>query len=120
MNALAVEADSLFDQIRGMPDEFLLCRDLRHHWSVPKGFFQVKVEGGVRGALYVEREVACDSCDLKRMELFRVHARWMEKLGRPRYTYPKGYQLRGSQKGEHVTGMIQLELYMREMARVND
>lgn len=110
----------LSEQIHELPLEYLLCRDIKHKWSVPKGFFKVEVEGGVRGALYVEREVVCERCGLPRIELFRVHARWMEKLSY-KYDYSKvpGYRLHGPQKGEHVSGMVQLAIYMHEMERVN-
>lgn len=119
--ATRVDPGTLSEQIHTQPIEYLHCRDLGHDWSVPRGFFQVKVEGGVRGALYVEREVVCRSCGLPRWELFRIHARWMEKLGRPRYDYSKvpGYRLHGPQKGEHVQGMVQLAIYMHEMEKVN-
>lgn len=108
----------LDEQIRNLPPEFLRCRDISHDWSVPKGFFKVEVEGGVRGALYVEREVHCRSCGTVRVELFRVHDRWMEKLSY-RYAYPKGYGLHGPQKGQHVQGQVQLALYMNSIAEFN-
>jgi hypothetical protein len=110
----------LSEQVHELPIEYLTCRDLGHDWSVPRGFFKVEVEGGVRGALYVEREVVCRCCGLPRIELFRIHARWMEKLSY-HYDYSKvpGYGLRGPQKGQHVQGMVQLAIYMHEMEKVN-
>ena len=111
---------SLSAQIHALPLEYQLCRDLRHKWSVPKGFFQVEVEGGVRGAIYVEREVVCERCSLPRVDLFRIHSRWMEKLSY-RYDYAKvpNYRLVGPKKGQHVTGMVQLAIYMHSIADFN-
>jgi len=118
--ATRVDPVSLSEQVHALPLEYLRCRDLGHDWSVPKGFFKVEVEGGVRGALYVEREVHCRSCGLPRIELFRIHPRWMEKLSsRYDYTQVPGYRLFGPQKGEHVQGMVQLAIYMHEMEKVN-
>lgn len=108
----------LHEQINNLPKDYLRCRDISHDWSTPKGFFKVEVEGGVRGALYVEREVLCRSCGTLRIELFRIHTRWMEKLNY-RYTYPADYRLVGPKKGEHVQGMVQLAIYMHSIADFN-
>lgn len=108
----------LAEQIRDLPLEYLRCRDISHDWSVPKGFFKVEVEGGVRGALYVEREVVCRSCTTVRIELFRIHDRWMEKLSY-RYTYPTDYRLHGPKAGQHVQGQVQLAIYMHSIASFN-
>jgi hypothetical protein len=107
------------EQINNLPPEFLRCRDLSHDWDVPKGFFKVELEGGVRGALYVEREVVCRSCGSVKTELFRVHRRFMERLGPPAYKRPKGYDLVGPKKGEPIKGMVQLALYMHSIADFN-
>jgi hypothetical protein len=111
--------ETIAEQIRALPKEMLRCRDLRHAWEVPTGFTKVEVEGGVRGALYVERVVTCrNGCGVSRVELFRIHTQWMEKLS-IRYSYPKAYKLHGDKKGVHVTGIVQLELYMRSIADFN-
>jgi hypothetical protein len=117
--AASIVVPDVVEQIRALPSEFLRCRDISHDWSVPKGFFKVEVEGGVRGALYVEREVLCRSCGTVRIELFRVHERYMDKLSY-RYTYPSDYRLVGDKKGVRVAGTVQLELYMRSIADFND
>lgn len=113
-------AEDIGHQIQNLDDTYLQCRDLRHKWSVPKGFFKVEVEGGVRGAIYVEREVVCERCSLPRIELFRIHPRWMERIS-VHYDYKAvpGYRLHGDKTGLDVTGMVRLELYMRSIAEFN-
>ena len=123
MSAVKVDEADLqvvSDQIRHLTDEALQCRTLRHAWSRNGGFYKVDVEGGVRGALYVERTLRClRDCGVTRVELCRVHPNHIEKLW-AKYAYPKeGYKLHGRKKGMDIGGMLLLEEYMREMADIN-
>lgn len=109
----------LTEQVRSRSKESLQCRDLRHAWEVPKGYTKVEVEGGVRGAIYVERVISCHrGCGVERIELFRIHTHWMERLN-VRYVYPKDYKITGDREGVSLTGIVQLELYMRSIADFN-
>jgi hypothetical protein len=99
-------------QVQALDDNMLVCRDLRHAWATESSYYAVAVEGGVRGARYLERQLVCMRCDTKRIELVRVHATWIERLD-VRYVYAKGYQIRGASKDDHVQGMVRLEQLQR-------
>lgn len=85
---------TLHEQIEGLTDAVLMCRDMGHAWGVQAPFYIVEVEGGVRGAKYAERVCGCLRCDTQRIELYRVFKEHLEKLSN-RYIYPDAYKLFG-------------------------
>lgn len=87
------EADIEF-QVAGLSANLLACRSIRHAWAEDQPFYKVEVEGGVRGALYVERILICMRCETRRVLFYRVHDHWLEQLS-SRYHYPEGYRLHG-------------------------
>lgn len=103
------------DQIHGMSDNVLMCRDLRHAWSIETGYYSVTIEGGARGAKYLERRLACMRCDTHRVELVRVHKNRIEKIGSPYYVYPEGYQVKGAKRSDDVQGKVRWEQVRRVM-----
>lgn len=105
------------DQVHAMAENWLMCRDMRHAWATETPYYRIEVEGGVRGALYVERAIACMRCDSRRIEIYRVHEHTLERLA-SRYAYPKGYQVRGIKKGERVQDMVRYENYRRAIETV--
>lgn len=108
------------EQIRDLSMETLECRSLRHAWKRVGHFYAVEVEGGVRGAIYVERKIECArGCGVFRHELYRIHKTHLERLTNA-YRYPKTYPIHGSKKGLPFKGMIEFEVYLREMAEVNN
>ena len=101
------------EQIRELDDVVLACRDLRHAYAVESHYRPVAVEGGVRGARYLERDRVCMRCPVKMRELFRVHENWLERIS----SYPvypkKGYLLHDIPKGTNVIGMVRYEAFKR-------
>lgn len=100
------------DQLAELKDSYILCRDLRHAFATDLPWLKVSVEGGVRGALYMERTLGCMRCSTTRTELARVHRSWVE-IVRVSYHYPEDYSLRGVQaKG------LQARIRREEIRRV--
>jgi hypothetical protein len=101
------------DQVHDLSDNIMMCRDFRHAWAVEVPYYKVEdVEGGVRGALYVERTIACMRCDTKRVEFYRVLETRLERL-HSKYVYPEGYMMRGAKRSDHVQDMVRREAYRR-------
>ena len=103
------------DQVHDLGENILMCRDMRHAWMVEVPYFRIDVDGGVRGALYVERAIACMRCDTKRVEMYRVHETRLERL-RVHYRYPEGYMVRGVKRSDRVQEMVRHEGYRRATA----
>lgn len=103
----------LIEQIHELDHVALVCRDLKHAYAIDTPYYTVEVEGGVRGARYLERKLGCMRCPVTRTELVRVHEYWLERLS-VYYTYPKkGYRLKDIPKGTNVLGMIRFEQFRR-------
>ena len=101
------------DQIHELDDNVITCRDMRHAYAKEGRWKTIKVEGGVRGARYVERDRVCMRCPVKMRELFRVHSNWLERI-RGYAVYPtKGYLLKDVPKGTNVLGMVRFEAFIR-------
>ena len=97
-----------------MPEAFLMCRDFRHAWMTEVPYYKVRLEGGVRGALYVERVIVCMRCECRRIELSRVFASRIEKLA-THYKRPKGYDVRGKPKGVRVVDLVRFNDIQRAL-----
>lgn len=102
----------IFDQVSALTDNVLMCRDLRHAWGVDIPFHDVKVQGGPRGAQYTERTLGCLRCDSQRLEIYRIHTEWLERL-RVSYKYPENYHIRGAKRSDNVQGRVREELRRR-------
>ena len=107
----------LVDQIGNMDDILLQCRDMRHAWATETPYYKVDVQGGTKGALYVQRAIACMRCNTKRIEFYRVFKDRLERIS-SHYQYSEGYQIRGVKKGDHVQDRVRRELYSRAMENV--
>lgn len=107
------------DQVHDLSEVLLACRDMRHAWATEVPYYKVDVEGGVRGALYVERIIACMRCDTKRVEFYRVLATRLERVS-SHYKYAEGYQIKGVRKGDQVQALVRHELYQRTMEQVKE
>jgi len=105
------------DQIHDKPDNILACRDMRHAWAIDLPYYGVSIEGGVRGALYVERRAGCMRCNTQRIELYRVHKNRLERLS-TKYVYPEEYHIRGAKRGDDVVGKARFEQYRRSQPKV--
>ena len=105
---------SLTAQVHELPDDFLECRDLRHAWKITRDYELVHdIVGGPRGARYADRVATCLRCEAMRVELYRVWPDRLERLGPPRYSRPKGYDLKGKKQGYDVIGLVRKEQFDR-------
>lgn len=102
-------------QIQALDDTVITCRDLRHAYAKEGNWRAVKVEGGQKGARYIERDRICMRCPVRMRELFKVHSNWLERI-RSYPVYPtKGYLLHDIPKGTNVLGMVRFEAFRRAL-----
>jgi hypothetical protein len=114
---VAGETD-LVAQVEALSDEALVCRDLRHLWDVRIPYYLVDVEGGQRGAKYLERVIGCGrpGCPIERVELYRVRPERMERIAADYRGYPKeGYSLHDVPRGARVLELVRREAVRRAM-----
>lgn len=110
---------SVAEQIEGMSESALACRDIRHAWAVDTPYHRVEVEGGVRSALYVERAIGCMRCGTARVELYRVFKHRLELL-RAHYEYPQGYLMHGVGGAREIRGRIRREGVRRVLEALDE
>jgi hypothetical protein len=106
----------VIDQITNMDEVLLQCRDMRHAWVTETPYYKIDIEGGIKGALYVERIIACMRCNTKRIEFYRVFKDRLERIS-SHYSYSEGYQIKGVKKGDHVQDKVRRELYSRTVEK---
>lgn len=99
---------SVTEQIHHLSENALVCRDLMHAWAVDVPYYRVTIEGGVRGAFYVERIKGCMRCETQRVELYRVFRDRLELI-RSHYKYPEGYLIEGAGNVQAIRGRIRRE-----------
>lgn len=101
-------------QIEELPDEVLECRDMRHDWPRKAPFVKVTVEGGPRGAIYLERVLTCEWCGLyERVELWRFYRKRLTRVQQSA-RYKPGYQIKGAKKSDNVLEKCRLERLIRQ------
>jgi len=118
---MASDTEDVATQVEHLTDAALVCRDLRHLWDVRIPYYVVEVEGGVRGARYLERIIGCvrEPCPVERVQLFRVRPERLEKIREDYRGYPKeGYSLHGVPRGARVLELVRRELVRRTMEEV--
>lgn len=98
-----------------LPENWIMCRDVRHAWDVLNDFHVTPVEG--TKTLHFGRDLLCDRCGSQRKELYVMRkGTGLEKVAQD-YVYPEGYQMTGLERPESRTLILQMEQYRRAMAR---
>lgn len=105
-------AKELAEALKVLPDNWVVCRDVRHAWSVLNDFHVVGT------AADIQRELVCMRCETVRYETYlRQRNGTLEKTGQS-YQYPGGYQIPGVPRGVKPSSIVQQEQYRRAMERV--
>lgn len=109
-------------ELKELPEQFLICRDLRHSWEVAMPFTDVTVDGLDNA---VERTLRCARCGTRRTDLYIKKQRTstsVRRLVRVRstYAYPKHYQMRmyDSPPNLRVGQLVRYETFRRALNAV--
>jgi len=84
----------LLDRLRKLPQDYILCRDLRHQWTPEQ---ELHLEGEISGRQRVERTLSCTRCGTVKVEHYALQTsisgiQRLTSVGY-RYTYPPGYSI---------------------------
>lgn len=108
-------AHALADALTALPDNWIMCRDMRHAWEVNEDFHVSKSKGSK--AVEIRRVLDCLRCETKRIEVYHQTKWGLEKV-RQNYDYPEHYQIHGVPRGVKPSYIVQGEVYRRSMSKV--
>lgn len=108
------DADKLAAALTELPENWLMCRDMRHAWTVSEDFHVEKNKGAT--VQTIKRVVSCLRCETKRVEFYTPNRLGLEKISQ-HYTYPENYQFKGVPRGIKPSWIIQAEQYRRTMEK---
>jgi hypothetical protein len=105
---------ALSEALSGVPENWLLCRGIRHSWDVIQDFHVTAKEGRV--VHEIQRTLECSRCETQRIEKFVVTRDGLDKTGQ-KYEYPEGYQFKGLgiMRGVKPQSMVLAEQFNRVM-----
>ena len=110
-------AANLASALTELPDEWVICRDMRHAWEVLVDFHVTESKG--RSWSELRRVLTCGRCMTHRIEVYH-HGRYgLDKVGQ-HYKYPEHYQIKGVPRGVKPQSIVQEEQFRRAMERLAD
>lgn len=84
----------LLDRLKKLPQDYILCRDLRHIWKVDR---DLHLEGEISGRQRVERTMTCARCSTVKTEHYVLHTSMsgIQRLSSVgyHYAYPPEYAI---------------------------
>lgn len=110
-------ADALATALTGLPDDWVMCRDMRHAWTVVNDFHVTDRRG--KRIMMIARELGCMRCATLRKENYVHNGYGLDKVSQ-HYVYPDGYQMKGVPRGVKPQAIIQEEQFRRTMERLAD
>lgn len=108
-------ADALANALMDLPDDWVICRDMRHAWSVIDDFHVTERNG--RHVRTIARTLGCMRCMTLRLETYVHNGYGLDKTSQ-HYKYPEGYQIKGVPRGVKPQAIIQEEQFRRSMERI--
>ena len=115
----AKAAKALAQALTTLPENWVMCRDMRHAWSVEVDFHVVPQTTEGKATHRVQRDLICMRCETIRHEYYIKGRYGLDKDGQS-YSYPHGYQFSamGIPRGVKPSSIIQQEQYRRAMEKV--
>lgn len=105
----------LAEALTHLPDEWVVCRDMRHAWRIQIDFHVT--DGTRRFMREVRRTLVCTRCETQRMEVYHVvEGGVLDKVSQ-NYAYPDDYQMKGVPRGVKPASIVQTEQFRRAMER---
>ena len=106
--------DDFRNALHRLPDNWMVCRDMRHAWNVLNDF-HVVTNGD--GSSDVRRELQCMRCETVRRESFENNLYGLSKTSTV-YIYPEKYQIHGVPREVPLQGAVRQEQFRRAMEKV--
>lgn len=102
--------------LKELPDEFFVCRDIRHKWDITQDYHEVPYSHAGRKLQALRRVLTCGRCGGTRVQHFLNGRYGLTKLSDVA-SRPPGYSIHGVPRGVKHTSIIQQESYRRAMER---
>lgn len=109
------DSEALAEALMDLPENWLMCRDMRHAWQIQEDFHVEKNKG--KTAQTVKRTLTCLRCSTLRTEHYLMERLGLNKVAQ-NYTYPEDYQMKGIPRGNKPSSIIQGEQFRRTMEKV--
>jgi len=100
-----------------LPDNWVMCRDMRHAWSVEHDFWVEPSQSVGRRTESIRRELVCMRCGTFRVEHYLSGRYGLDKVSQS-YVYPTDYQIPGVPRGVKPSSVVQQEQFRRAMEKV--
>lgn len=107
----------LSTSLKGLPDKWVVCRDMRHAWAVEQDFYVIPQSQVGKKLKHIARVLVCMRCTTYRHETYVQTRTGLEKTGQT-YEYPAGYQIPGVPRGVKPSHIVQQEMFRRSMEKV--
>lgn len=109
------KATDLASALVDLPDNFVVCRDMRHSWEIDRDFHVLSTT--TSGVHEISRVLKCARCETRRQERYVAkNGIGLDKV-RQSYQYAEGYQIPGVPRGAKPSAIVQQEQYRRAMER---
>jgi hypothetical protein len=108
-------AADLANALMELPDNWIMCRDMRHAWGIQEDFHVYTRQG--KQIQELRRILSCLRCETLRHEIYHVGRYGLDKV-RQGYSYPEHYQIKGVPRGNKPQSIVQQEQYRRAMEKV--
>ena len=109
-------ARTLATGLSKLPENWVMCRDMRHAWAVHEDFHVEPSQTVGRRIESVRRVLACMRCNTFRVEHYSKGRYGLDKTSQY-YQYPENYQMPGVPRGVKPQSIIQQEQYRRAMEK---
>lgn len=108
-------AEALAAKVQELPENWLMCRDVRHAWEVTTDYHVTKQKG--TKVQEIRRTLTCLRCQCERHERYHITTWGLDKVGQV-YKHPEGYVIHGVPRGVKPSYIIQGEHYRRVMEKL--
>lgn len=108
---------ALANALTELPDEWVMCRDMKHAWKVINDFHVTTTYRHGARIQVISRTLGCMRCETERHENYLNTSTGLDKISQ-HYSYQDGYQLKGIPRGNKPQSIVQGEQYRRSMERI--
>lgn len=107
--------DEVEARLEELPQNFLLCRDIRHSWEIGENF-HLYHDNREPKVTFVARSLRCTRCETERVTVYR-QGRYRIERERVFYRYADGYEMHDLPKGVRPNQLIE-DVQWRRAAKV--
>lgn len=108
--------DEVESAIEELPASYILCRDIRHSWTIGEDF-HLFPDSREPKVTFVARSLVCTRCGTERVTVYR-EGRYRIERERTFYRYADGYEIHDLPPGVRPNQLIEDVQYRRAMKKI--